>query len=150
MRNRCLALVMRDGKFLIEKLFYDNRFFYAIPGGGQEAGETPEEAAIRELREECCVDGEIVRKLSVRYKVNGTSEHVFLVKIPDDQEPVLGHDPEREGGEQAIKEVKWMALDELYERDRAFMFSYGIISIPEYKNLVISWGDELSYPGKDE
>lgn len=68
MRNRSMAIVIRDNKILMEKVFYFNRYFYTIPGGGIEEGETPEQTALRELKEECGLDGTIVRPLAVQYK----------------------------------------------------------------------------------
>ena len=53
LRNRSVAFVIRNGKILVEKLCYFGRTFYSIPGGGIEDGETPEQAVIRELKEEC-------------------------------------------------------------------------------------------------
>ena len=47
----------------MEKLYYGGRFFYSIPGGGIEEGETQEQSAIRELKEECGLDGIIVKKV---------------------------------------------------------------------------------------
>ena len=67
MRDRSVAFVVRDGKILMERLTYGGRTFYSIPGGGIEDGETPEQAAIRELKEECGLDGVIVKPLAVVY-----------------------------------------------------------------------------------
>ena len=64
MRDRSVAFVIRDKKILMEKLCYGGRTFYSIPGGGIEDGETPEQAVIRELKEECGLDGVIVRRLA--------------------------------------------------------------------------------------
>lgn len=150
MRNRSMAIVVRDNKILMEKVFYYNRMFYTVPGGGIEDGETPEDAAIRELKEECLVDGTIVKKLTQLITKEGNTEHVFEVRIPDDQDPSKGYDPEQPMDDQAIKEVKWMTLDELSEKDRAFLFSYGIMGIESFGEEVISWGDTVSYPTKKE
>ena len=53
LRNRSVVFVIRNKKILMEKLSYPSlgdRVFYSIPGGGIEDGETPEQAAIRELK----------------------------------------------------------------------------------------------------
>lgn len=36
MRHRSMALVIRNQRILMEKLFYGDRYFYSIPGGGIE------------------------------------------------------------------------------------------------------------------
>lgn len=151
MRNRSVVFVIRNKKILVERLNYPSEGkadFYSIPGGGIEDGETPEQAAIRELKEECGLDGIIVRKLSELYNHNRT-EYTFEVKVPDDQEPVTGYDPEEVGAvNQSLKEVLWMGLDDLSEKDRAFLLGYGLMQIPVFYEEVKSWGDEISYPGK--
>ena len=55
MRDRSVVFIIRNKKILMEKLNYPSEGkddFYSIPGGGIEDGETPEQAAIRELKEE--------------------------------------------------------------------------------------------------
>ena len=149
MRNRSVVFVIRNKKILMEKLSYPSlgdRVFYSIPGGGIEDGETPEQAAIRELKEECGLVGTIVRKLTELYN-NDRTEHVFEVKVPDDQEPITGYDPEEaENEDPPLKEVLWLALDEISEKDRAFLWGYGLIQIEGFYDEVISWGDTISYP----
>ena len=145
MRNRSVVFVVRNGKILMEKLFYDGRSFFSIPGGGIEPGETPEQAAIRELKEECGLDGTIIRKLAEIYN-NGRTEHVFEVSVPEDQNAITGYDPEEPMDNQPIKEVLWMELYELPEKDRAFMWRYGLLEIEGFFDEVLSWGDEISYP----
>jgi len=38
MRNRSVVFVIRDKKILMEKLCYEGRTFYSIPGSGVEDG----------------------------------------------------------------------------------------------------------------
>ena len=147
-RDRSQAVVCRNGKLLLVEHFFRGRNFYNLPGGGIEEGETPEEAALRELEEEAGVKGTILRPLTVEYKADKESRiYSFLVAIPDDAVPVKGIDPELSPEEQTIKGVKWLALHEIAERDRAYLFGSGLMRIPEFHDEVLTWPDDtISYP----
>lgn len=41
-----------------------------------------------------------------------------------------------------------MSLDEMSEKDRAFMWRYGMMEIEGFFDEILAWGDEISYPGK--
>ena len=146
MRNRSMALVTRGDKILLVRLFSEGREFYSLPGGGIEPGETPGQAALRELKEECGVDGTLLRPLNTLNLPDGSQEHVFLVAVPPEQEARTGSDPETPPDEQIIREACWRRLCELSEKDRAFLFSYGLLNVEGYFDLVISWGDRISWP----
>lgn len=149
-RNRSVAIVVRDGKILMERVVYFGREFYTVPGGGIEEGETPEQAVLRELQEECGLDGKIIRPLAVQYKLDGSAEYSFEVEVSEEQEAITGYDPEETTENPPLKEVLWMSLVEISEKDRAFLWYYGLLTVDGYFEEIKSWGDEISYPGKEE
>lgn len=151
-KNRSVAIVIRDGKILMERLCYkdanNGKEFFSVPGGGIEEGETPEQAAIRELKEECGLDGTIVKPLAVIYS-HGRKEYSFEVAVPDDQQAITGYDPEEADSDiPPLREVVWKSLNEISEKDRAFLWFYGLIQVQGFYETIVSWGDEISYPGK--
>ncbi len=149
---RAQCLVHRGNRVLMTRMNLRSRIgeIWLLPGGGVEDGETPEGGAVRELKEECCVEGRIVKELRVedytetsgRYKYYRT----FLMDIGD-QEPELGTDPDDpDQNSPMLRELQWKRLSDLSERDRAFLISSGIMSIEEFRNEILEWGSEISYP----
>ena len=53
----------RDGKVLVIRRHLDGRDYAVLPGGGVEDGESPEDAVVRELKEECSLDGTVEEML---------------------------------------------------------------------------------------
>ncbi|MBD3267613.1 NUDIX domain-containing protein [bacterium] len=51
-RNRVAVILIDDGKILLVKHEKNGREYWLLPGGGVDYGETLEQAAIRELKEE--------------------------------------------------------------------------------------------------
>lgn len=143
-----MALVTRGNKILLVEHYCFGRRFYILPGGGIEADETPEQAALRELYEECNVKGKIIRPVTQTFKENNRKEYIFEVSIDHGAEVSLGSDPELAPEYQIIKSVGWKSLKELNERDRAYLWSYGLIRIKQFHDEVMTWGNEISYPGE--
>lgn len=148
MRNRAVAVVTRNGTILMEKTYYEGRYFYALPGGGIEEGETPQETALRELKEECGLNGKIVKPLNILHKKDGSIEYAYEIAVSENQIATVGKDPEFSDEEQMIKDVCWLQLHEISEKDRAFLWAYGLMEVDGVWDEVLSWGDEISYPQK--
>jgi len=145
--GKCVAIVLRDDAILMEKTVLDGRTFYTLPGGNIEPGETPEQAVVRELKEECNIDVEVIRPINVTYRTGRSVKYSFECKITDGKEPTVGFDPELSPDEQIIKDVLFMKLSELNEKDRAFLWSEGLMETGGFADEVMKWGDEISYPG---
>lgn len=149
-RDRSQSMVIRGNRILLVEHQLFGRDFFNLPGGGIEENETPEQAALRELEEECQVKGTLVRPLTVEYKPDLESRvFTFLVEILEDAVAKAGIDPELPADEQSIIGVKWMRLDEIAERDRAYLFGAGLMRVPYFHDEVLMWdGEDISYPIK--
>ena len=142
---RAQCLVIRGRQILMVKHRYKDNEWWCLPGGGVEPHETADVAALRELKEECCVVGKILFKTSAYRDDIGVETVTYLVEIGD-QEPCLGTDPEFPLDDQIMVDMKWLTLSEIAERDRVYLWAAGLLSIPVFLDEVSSWGDVLSYP----
>ena len=148
MGGKCVAVIVKDDMILMERVLFDGRYFYTLPGGTIEEGETPEEAVVREVKEECNLDVRVIRPISTINRKTGKMKYSFECEIIGDKEPTLGKDPEFPDDEQSIKEVLYMRLEDIDEKDRAFLWSEGLMEVGNFADVVIGWGDEISFPGK--
>jgi len=142
---RAQCIIHRKNKLLMVKHRQNGEEWWCLPGGYIEEGETPAKAALRELKEECLVNGTILRETSIVIYSPNDKAISFLIDIGD-QEPCMGSDPELKQNEQALVDIKWLKLSEIPERDRAYLWAAGILGIEEILKEVSTWGDEISYP----
>jgi len=94
-----VAVAVRDKRFLlIKRGIPPKKGVWGSPSGFVEVGETPEEACLRELKEEAGVTGEIVRLIRVARREDPEVYGdmlvvVYLVKVGD-EEPAPGVEAE--------------------------------------------------------
>lgn len=143
--TRVQAIVIRDRKILMAKHRLTETEYWCLPGGGLEGGETREEGVWRELMEEAKVDGRVLRRTAHVIEISGIESFTYLVDIGD-QQPSLGHDPEVDPAAPILVDLQWLALDEIPERDRAFLWQAGLMTVPGFIEQVEGWGDAVSCP----
>ncbi len=118
-RNTARALILQgENILLLRKDGYEKGERFALPGGGQDIGETLEEALMRECVEEIGTRVEIRDLVYVAdyFKPRDTDplsrrhlvEFLFACRVPDDYAPRNGHHPDKHQ-----VEVVWARLDEL-------------------------------------
>jgi 8-oxo-dGTP diphosphatase len=143
---RAQCIVHQGNKILMVKHHLNGDEWWCLPGGGVEPNETVSDAALRELEEECCVGGRIISQTGRMIDGFGLESITFIIGI-DNQEPHMGCDPEFISTDQILVDVRWMTLEEIPERDRAYLWAAGLLNIPVFLEEISSWGDSLSYPG---
>jgi 8-oxo-dGTP diphosphatase len=144
---RLQALVVRDKKLLLVKHRLTHDEWWCLPGGAQEPNELPEQGVLRELKEECNVDGIIVKLVAFVSYPPEREGYTFLVDIGN-QNPSLGYDPEASEGTQPLilVDAQWLHLSEISEKDRAYLWSVGLLNVEYFAKEVARWGSEISYP----
>lgn len=87
LRIRAVAVAVRDDEVLVVLRERGGRSYAVLPGGGIEAGETPQVACVRELREETGLDGVVEALLPVG--VDREAPAVYLRVRVTGGDPVL-------------------------------------------------------------
>jgi 8-oxo-dGTP diphosphatase len=129
---RAQCIVHRGSRILMVQHDHQNgETYWCLPGGGVEQSETAADGALRELQEECGVDGIIVREVSHTEYAQGHNVDTFLVDIGD-QTPHVGTDPELQADAQILTNVAWLTLPQLPERDRAYLWTAGLLAVADF------------------
>lgn len=138
MRVSARAIIIRNGELLV---FFRRRFdlkkgrtieYYSIPGGGVDAGETLEEAVVRELYEEMAVRVKPRQKVAI-IESNDRRHHIYWTAILEG-EPMFNPASQEYRMQNKFNsyEVRWVDIDTL-DGD---MFMWGFEQlIPIIKNI---------------
>ena len=104
-------MVERDGKVLVIRRHLDGRDYAVLPGGGVEEGETPEQAVVRELAEECTLEGEVAELL---HEGDHGGRHAWYFRVTGvEGEPVLGGEEAEDQDESNQHHPMWASPKDL-------------------------------------
>lgn len=111
-KARSAVLIAKDDKILlIERIKAPEPLYYVLPGGGVEEGETPEQAAIREMKEELGVDITVDSK---EKDPSQTDRETWIVrgKLADDGVEPVWQEEHKQAPDNSYKAV-WLPISEL-------------------------------------
>ena len=117
-----VAAIIREGDriFITQRGYGDWKDYWEFPGGKIEAGETPEEALIREIREELGAEIGIDSYLTnVEYDYPEFHLHMrcYLAHVKSGQLTLKEHEAARWLSKEELDSVAWLPADRLIIRD---------------------------------
>lgn len=124
---RVVAAVIRDGNriFATARGYGEYRGWWEFPGGKIEAGETPEEALVREIREELDTEirvGELIDTIEYDYPTFHLSMDCFWAEVVAGQLVLKEAEDARWLTKETLESVQWLPADaSLIEHIKASM-----------------------------
>ena len=94
--SRACAAILKDDQILMVCHQTATRTYWTLPGGGKQAGETLEQAVVREVKEETGLDVEIVQLLFEEDYEYGKSYCYHARPLDETAEPTLVFLPKEE------------------------------------------------------
>ena len=110
------AIIHKDHKILATQRGYgDYKDFWEFPGGKIESGESPEDALVREIKEELAVDilvEDYITTVEYDYPSFHLSMRCYKCSIREGESPVLlEHESLRWLSKEKLEEVDWLPAD---------------------------------------
>ena len=124
------AIIVKDHKvFATQRGYGECKDFWEFPGGKIDAGETPEEALRREIKEELDTEiavGELFTTINYDYPTFHITMHCYLCTIENGSLTLLEHEA-----------AKWLSLDQL---DSVTWLPADLLVIAELQKSCIPFG----------
>ena len=113
--NVVAAIIEKDGRIFATQSGYGAyKDWWEFPGGKIEAGETPEEALIREIREELRAEikvGGLFHTVEYDYPKFHMIMQCFLCELISEEVELVEHEAARWLGKEDIRSVRWLPSD---------------------------------------
>lgn len=122
------AIIIRDGQvFATQRGYGQWQGWWEFPGGKMEAGESPQEALVREIREELDAEisvGELLETVEWDYPEFHLTMHCFRCTLRSESIHLNEHKDAAWLTEATLDSVKWLPADEgLIERIKKDIFT---------------------------
>lgn len=123
MRVRAGVVLIENGKVALIERHRAGVHYYVFPGGGVDKGETPKQAAVREMKEETGLRVTVRRKLAkIRF---GSSKQVYYLVDRLDGEFGTGTgkeltDSDPDDPNEGVYTPIWMSVEELPIHDNVY------------------------------
>ena len=113
-----VAAIIRKGDkiFATQRGYGEWQDWWEFPGGKMEVGETPEEALVREIREELSAEisvGELLTTVEYDYPKFHLTMHCFLCTLVGEALHLNEHEAARWLTKDELDSVKWLPADEI-------------------------------------
>ena len=109
------AIIEKDGKiFATQRGYGDYKDWWEFPGGKIEPGESPEEALVREIREELDTEisvGDFLTSVEYDYPKFHMTMDCFMCSIISGRLTLLEHEAARWLAADELWQVKWLPSD---------------------------------------
>lgn len=109
------AVILHDGKFFATQRGYGEwKDWWEFPGGKVESREVPEDALVREIREELATEievGELLTTIEYNYPQFHLTMHCYLCTILSGQLTLLEHEAARWLAMNELDSVTWLPAD---------------------------------------
>lgn len=110
------ALIVHDGRiFATQRGYGDWRGWWEFPGGKQEPGELPEDALVREIREELAAEIRVERYVTTvewDYPAFHLSMRCYLCSVVSGTLTLLEHEDAAWLDRDHLRSVKWLPADD--------------------------------------
>ena len=110
------AIIIRDGKvFATQRGYGEWKDWWEFPGGKIEAGECPQEALVREIREELEAEiqvGELIETIEWDYPDFHLTMHCFVCSLVSESMHLNEHEDSAWLTRETLHSVKWLPADE--------------------------------------
>ena len=112
-----VAAVIRKGDHILatQRGYGGWKDWWEFPGGKMENGETPEEALVREIREELSADiavEKLLKTIDYDYPAFHLTMHCYMCTLAQDAMHLNEHESARWLGRSDLRDVKWLPADE--------------------------------------